>query len=522
MTDVHLFDTRRSEATVWDTDKNIVWGPRPQPEPVQDPYPVTADPMVQRLRPRAESLAGTYVVDPSTPGRHSTIASAFSAITGARAAKQIAGAGPGPQDFALVLIAPGEYRERIRPPDWTAIVSTTGNPDDVRIWADFEDGIKNPVLTPTGACYVEGIHFDGIASYAGDPGAGEAPATIWMVNGQPGASVTLVNIRSTSNNPWLNTGAWQAGDLGSLMAYKSTFEMLDGSQPVNAQTAQAWRSMNPDHRADYIHVDCEAAASEGLVVGMADLGYGARDRFVWTGGTLHHNPDNAAQFFHSSFFQQQNPGNPYNCISYCSPQVTYAGEGEHYWAEPADLEDSIPVGGVAPGSVAYYFPQGLQTVGTLSTGVADTTMSLVPDRWYFVPLDVPEARTLAGYEVEVISGSGTLRAGLWDGQLRGSEFFLEDVQLRPSRWLSQSAPVPVVPGLVQIGRGTYRNTRIYPGPQTWVGIKADAECVVRASATLAAAGLAGYQDLASFPADPELTMVEAGPVPAPVVKTGVV
>lgn len=521
MTDTHVFATDASESTVWDTDGNIVWGPSqsPGPDPSDGPYPETEDPMLLRLRPPTEALQGVYVVDPSTPGRYQNFADAFSAINGARTARHITGAGP--QDFALVLVAPGEYRERLRPPDWTAIVSTTGSPDDVRVWANFDDGVMSPTFAPTGACYVEGIHFDGIASYQGDPGAGNAPATIWLVNGAMGASVTLANVRSTSNNSWLNTGAWQCGDLGSVMAYKCRFEMSAGSQPVNAQTSQAWRSMNPDHRADYIHVDCEASCPEGLVVGLADLRYGAHDRFVWTGGAIRQAPGNTAQFFHAAFLEQWQ--GPHNCETWCTPQVTYAGDGiKHYWAEPDDLADSIPVGGVAPGARAYYYPQALDVVGTLSTGTPDTTMTMTPDRWYFVPLDVHEARTLAGFTVRFVSGSGNVSVGLWDGALRDSRFHDPARLLRPARWRAQNITAPVTAGDVHLGRGLAGNTRLYPGPQSWVGIKVDSECVIAASSTRATTGLVGYQDLATFPSTPQLTIIDSGPAPAPVVKTGII
>lgn len=524
VTETHVYGTDQAEATVWDTAGSIVWGPRqgPAPDPPSGPYPATSDPMVQRLRPPVGSLTNVYLVDPSTPDAYQTINAAFSAVSQGRDAQGIRGSGP--QDFALVLVAPGEYEERLRPPDWTALVSTTGNPDDVRVWWDFEVGpTHGPVLNPTGPCYIEGIHFDGIGHYEGDPGAGNAPATIWLVNGSVGSTVTLVNVRSTSDNEWLNTGAFQCGDASTVMAYRTEFRMSDGSQPMNVQTSQAWRSMNPEHRSEYLYVDCEASCPEGLVVGLADLRHGAYDRLAWTGGTIHQAPGNTAQFFHAAFLDTWQ--GPHNCETFCSPQVTYAGDGvSHTWGEPSDLEDSIPDGGVARTSRAVFYPQALDKVGTLATAAPDSTMTMQAGRWYFAPLEVPEARTLAGFSLDVVSGAaGTLRAALWEGPLRNAEFFNADAQqVAPQKWVSLGASASITPGPVDIGRGSYKRTRIYPGPQMWVGVMADSACTVRASSTLTASGLAMFQDLPTVPATPDPTPLTGSPVPAPVVRTGIV
>ena len=209
------------------------------------------------------------------------------------------GSGPGPQDFALVLVAPGDYEERLRPVDWTALVSTTGDPADVRVWWDFEVGAMHaPVLNPTGACYIEGIHFDGIGHYEGDPGAGNAPATLWLINGATGSTVTLVNVKSTSNNEWLKTGAFQCGDVSTVTAYRTEFIMAEGLQPMNLQTSQAWRSMNPAHRSEYTFIDCEATGAERA---------GRRSRrprirsprpAYMDGRTIHTTPLTTAKYFH--------------------------------------------------------------------------------------------------------------------------------------------------------------------------------------------------------------------------------
>ena len=517
----HVFATDTSEVTVWDTTGNIVWGPDqgPDPTPVDDLYPPTTDPMIERLRPAVDDLQTVLTVDRSDPDAFDTISAAFSAITSGRAGQQLNG-GHGPQDFALILVAPGEYEERLRPPDWTALVSTTGNPDDVRVWWDFEVGpIHAPVLNPTGPCYIEGIHFDGIGHYEGDPGAGNAPATIWLINGANAATVTLVNIRSTSNNEWLNTGAWQAGDLSNVTAYRCTFEMTKGSQPVNAQTSQAWRSMNPAHRSDYIHIDCEAKGEKDLVVGVADLGYGAHDRFIWTGGTIHANELTRAQFFNASINIANNPDSPYNCVSYCTPVVTYAGEGEHYWAEPTDLDASLPVGGVAPGSRAYYYPQALDRVGEIETAEADTTLAMIPGRHYFVPVSLDEARTLAGFSLDITAGSGgVLSAQLWGGRLRNATFHRVDRTMEPEAWKFVSSSAAIAQGTVSLGRGTYKHTRLYPGEQYWLRLTADTACTVAASSALSSDGLAFIQD----PGDPKPVLETAGAMPAPLLKTGIV
>ena len=529
-----LYDRTGAECKVWDTAGRLVFGTPdntsppggtdPGTPPTAWPYPETTDSTILRMRPPAASLVKVYEVDPATPTAYKTINDAYTAVGADRSALGIRGAGP--QDYALVRVAPGRYNERIRPADWTATVSTTGRREDVTIWYDYSAPGSNtagPVLNPGGPCYLEGVTFEAVANFASEPAAGQAPAAIWLVNGAAGASTTLANVASRSNNRYLNTGAWQAGDMASVTAYRCKFEMTDGSQPVNAQTSQAWRSMNPKHRADYIHVDCEASCPEGLVVGVADLGYGAHDRFTWAGGTIHKTGANVAQFFHSSFFQERNPNNPYNCVSYATPStLTYAGEGEHYWSEPADLTSSLPVGGVAPGSRAYYYPQAIDKVGTLATAAPDTTMKMEPNRWYILPLQVDEARTLAGFSLEVVDSSGgNLSAALWDGQVKGATFFQADRRVKPERWLSLGATAPITNGVVNIARGTYKRVRIYPGPQVWVGVKADTACTVRASSTLTQSGLALYQDSASAPGSVSGTPL-TGIAPAPVVKTGVV
>lgn len=517
----HVFATDTSGVTVWDTAGNIVWGPSqsPDPAPVDELYPTTADPMIQRLRPAVDDLQTVLTVDPSDPDAFDSISAAFSAITSARAGQMLNG-GIGPQDFTLVRVAPGDYEERLRPPDWTALVSTTGDPGDVRVWWDFEVGpVHGPVLNPTGPCYIEGIHFDGIGHYEGDPGAGNAPATIWLINGALAATVTLVNVRSTSNNEWLNTGAWQAGDLSNVTAYRCTFEMQKGSQPVNAQTSQAWRSMNPAHRSDYIHIDCEAKGEDDLVVGVADLGYGAHDRFIWTGGTIHSNELTRAQFFNASINIANGPDNPYNCVSYCTPQVTFAGEGEHYWGEPADLDASLPTAGVAPGSRAYYYPQALDRVGEIDPAAADTTLAMEPGRHYYVPVSLDEARTLAGFSLDIIEGAGgVLSAQLWGGRLRDATFHQTGRMVEPSTWMFVSSSTSIVPGMVNLGRGTYKHTRLYPGEQYWIRLTADTACTISASSSLSAGGLSFIQD----PADPKPVPETETAMPAPVLRTGIV
>lgn len=516
MTETHLYGTDRSEVTVWDTDRNIVWGPRPTDEDAAPTYPPTDDPMIERLRPPVDKIRDVLIVDPTTPGRYETITAAFQVAAAIQSSPQVGGASP--ESWVLVLVAPGEYREHLRPPDWTALVSLTGDPDDVRVWEHFTVGpVWSPVINPTGACYVEGIHFDSDADYIGDPGAGNAPATMWQVNAAPGATVTLVNIRSTSRNEWLNTGAFQSGDLSTVTAYRSVFAMEKGSQPANMQTAQNWRSMNPDHRSDYIFIDCEASCPEGLVVGLADLRSGAHDRLIWTGGTIHQAPGNTAQFFHAAFLDQYT--GPHNCETYCTPEVTYAGDGEiHTWGEPADLAGSIPEGGVGPGSRAYYYPQALSETAPIPTGAADTTLTLVPGRHYFVPVPLAEARTLAGYALDVTSGTASITVQLWGGPTRGGQFFRPGRAVDPQAWKYSTTTVTGAPGTVAFPRGSASNIRLYPGEQQWIRITADAACTVAASSTLAAGGLVYTQD----PDDPDPILQTAGAVPVPVLRTGIV
>ena len=529
-----LYDRTGAERKVWDTTGRLVFGtPDDTPPPggtgpggpaTAWPYPETDDSTILRMRPPAAGLVKVYEVDPATPTAYKTINDAYTAVGADRSALGIRGAGP--QDYALIRVAPGRYNERIRPPDWTATVSTTGRREDVTIWYDYSAPGSNtagPVLNPGGPCYIEGVTFEALANFASEPAAGQAPAAIWLVNGTAGASTTLANVASRSNNRYLNTGAWQAGDMSTITAYRCKFEMTDGSQPVNAQTSQVWRSMVPEHHATYLHIDCEASAPEGLVVGMADLGYGAADEFIWSGGRIGKTDKTVAQFFHSSFFIERAPNNPYNCVSYVSPQVTYAGEGEHYWSLPADLDTRIPTGGVASMSKAWYNVVNPEAGGVIPTGVSDTTMVLEANRWYFVPLPVTEARNWAGAEVEVVDGSsGNVSVALWQGAAKGAVRYNTVYKQVPTSWLTMGATAPITTGKVAVSRGTYQRVRIYPGPQVWVGVKADTTCTVKATASPADAALAYYVDNAGFPGGAPAVLAHNGPVPLVTVKTGVV
>lgn len=523
MTEVHLFDTRRSEVTVWDTGRNIVWGPRPQPDPPDPnwPFPETTDQLVQQARPA--TWAAVYDVAADGSGDFTTVGAALNAEQGRREAVQIQGAGP--QDYAILRIHPGVYEEKIRSFNQWALVGVSGDRDDVLITADM-DPTDNPTLSATQSMYVESVTFSATYSETAVPPPGDTRAVVWNSNAGPDTTIIFVNVRTDSRNAVLNSCAMQPGHRNSYLFYRCRFEThglpsqighSNGFQPFNVQTGLDVRYPNrPDLSSDVVCIDCEAVTdSDALVVGVSDLGSGTDDRIVWAGGDIAFDPSwQVAQYFHSKY--HSSTYGDYRVKSWVTPEVAYAGEAvegvDLFWEEPAALEDWLPTGAVGPKAQEYFFPQALDTVGNLRTGAPSGSFTMTPGRWYFIPVSTQEARTLAGFTLNVTShagAGGTLRAALWDGPPNVEE---------PKRWLSLGGSSPLTTGTVDVHRGTYRNVRLYPGALLWVGVMADQECTVAAAQQTRAY----YQDAPAVPANPVATPLAAGLAPAPVVKTGVV
>ena len=517
------WDTAGAVASVWDTAGTLVWGsgaPGPEPQPGW-PFPTTEDSLVLQARPAAWAVVYEVAADGSQD--YTSISAALDAEQGRRSAAQIQGVGP--QDYAIVRVHPGVYEEKIRSfPQW-ALVGVTGERDDVLITADM-DATDNPVLSATQSMYVENVTFSATYSVLEVPPPGDTRAVVWNSNAGPDTTIVFVNVRTDSRNAVLNSCAMQPGHRNTYLFYRCRFEThglpsqtgrSNGFQPFNVQTGLDVRYPNrADLGSDVICIDCEAVTdSDELVTGVSDLGSGTSDRIAWIGGDITFDPSwQVAQYFHSKYHSSTHKD--YRAHSWVTPEVAFAGEAvegvDLHWQEPTDLEAWLPSGAVGPKARDYFYPQALDTIGELPTGTPTGTFTMQPGRWYYIPVPTTEARTLAGFSLDVTSYTGTggkLHAALWDCPPNVDE---------PKRWLSFGSSSPIAEGTVTVHRGTYRNVRLYPGALLWVGVMADQECVVSA----AVQERAFYQDAPAAPAAPTATAIPAGLVPAPVVRTGIV
>lgn len=518
-----VWDTEGAEASVWDTAGTLVWGsgaPGPEPQPGW-PFPTTEDSLVLQARPAAWAVVYEVAADGSQD--YTSISAALDAEQGRRSAAQIQGVGP--QDYAIVRVHPGVYEEKIRSfPQW-ALVGVTGERDDVLITADM-DATDNPVLSATQSMYVESVTFTATYSETAVPPPGDTRAVVWNSNAGPDTTIVFVNVRTDSRNAVLNSCAMQPGHRNTYLFYRSRFEThglpsqtghSNGFQPFNVQTGLDVRYPNrADLGSDVICIDCEAVTdSDELVTGVSDLGSGTSDRIAWIGGDITFDPSwQVAQYFHSKYHSSTHKD--YRAHSWVTPEVAFAGEAvegvDLHWQEPPDLEAWLPSGAVGPKARDYFYPQALDTTGELPTGTPSGAFTMQPGRWYYIPVATTEARTLAGFSLDVTSYTGTggkLHAALWDCPPNVDE---------PKRWRSFGSSSPIAEGTVTVHRGTYRNVRLYPGALLWVGVMADQECVVSA----AVQERAFYQDAPAAPAAPTATAIPAGLVPAPVVRTGIV
>lgn len=454
---------------------------------------------------------------------YTTISAALDAEQGRRSAEQIRGFGP--QDYAIVRVHPGVYEEKVRSFSQWALVGVTGDRDDVLVTADM-DAADNPVLSATQSIYVENVTFSATYSVLDVPPPGDTRAVVWNSNAGQDTTIIFVNVRTDSRNAVLNSCAMQPGHRNTYLFYKCRFEThglpsqtgrSNGFQPFNVQTGLDIRYPNrADLGSDVICIDCQAATdSDKLVTGVSDLGSGTSDRVAWVGGDIAFDPSwQVAQYFHSKY--HSSTYKDYRVKSWVTPEVTFAGEAisgvDLHWEEPAELESWLPASAVGPKARDYFYPQSLDAVGELPAGTPTETFAMLPGRWYYVPISTDEARTLAGFSLDVTSYTGTggnLRAALWDCPPHIDE---------PNRWLSFGSSSPIAEGTVTVHRGTYRNVRLYPGALLWVGVMADQECLVDA----AAQERAFYQDAPTVPVTPAGIAIPTGPVPAPVVKTGIV
>lgn len=524
VTETHVYRTDQSAVSVWDTNGTLVWGAGSSPvdpDPDPWPYPATADPLIQQARP--ESWAAVYDVSQDGNGDFSTIGEALGAEQARRSGASLRGVGP--QDYAIVRLHPGTYEEKIGSFAQWALVGVSGNRDDTIVAADM-DASDGATLAATQSMYVENVTFSSTYSGIAVPPPGDTRATVWNSNAGPDTTIVFVNVRTVSNNAVLNSCAMQPGHRNTYLFYRCSFEkwglpsqvgqsVFDA--PFNVQTGLDVRyPSTPALGSDVILVDCEAATdSNALIAGVADLGSGTYDRVAWIGGTLHYDETwQRAQWYHSHYFDSRYED--YQVHSWCTPQVAFAGEAvegvDLFWEEPTDLADWLPTGAVGPKAREYFYPQALETVGTLPTGTPTGSFTMQAGRWYYIPVTTAEARTLAGFTLDVTSYTGTggtLRAALYDCPPGADE---------PKRWRTFGGSSPLAEGAVNVHRGTYKNVRLYPGALLWVGVMADQECVVSA----AVQERAFYQDAPAALAAPTAAAIPAGIVPAPAVRTGIV
>ena len=525
----HVYDINGSEVPVYDTAGNRVWGPAevttpadPGPtEPAAWPFPATTDPLVEMVRPA--EWATVYDVGPGQ--QYTSINAAIAAEKNRRDSLGIRNVGP--QDYAVVRIHPGVYDERLGGFSNIALVGVTGDRADVVVSKDM-DADDGAVLAPTQSIYVENITFSSTYSVDEVPPPGDTRATVWNSNALQDTTIVFVNVRTVSNNAVLNSCATQPGHRNMHFFYRCRFEKWGlpsqvGTNkfdaPFNVQTGLNVRMPNkPKLGSDILIQDSEAATDCGtLIAGVADLGSGTYDRVAWVGGKLEFDPSwQRAQWYHSHYWSSSEKN--YQVHSWYPEGAAFAGEAvlgqDLHTGAPADIDAWYPTGAVGPKPRNFFFPQALDKVGEIPTAAPDGTMQMAPNRWYYIPVGSAEARTWAGAYLNVVSTTGgNLRAGLWRADANRDA---------PHTWLSLGHVSPLTVGNVSIHRGTYKNARMYPGDQLWVGIMADTPCTVAASSTLTGIGKVYTQDSTSVIANPAPTLLAVGPAPAPVVKTGVV
>ena len=535
----HIYNSNGTEVSVYDTDGNRVWGPDaptgtppadPGPaKPTSWPFPETTDPIIQAVRPT--TWATVYEVGQGQD--YPTIKSALDAEQARRNAETIRNIGP--QDFAILRLHPGVYDEKIRSFGQYALVGTTTNRADVRVQKDM-DADNGAVLPAVMSIYVENVTFSSTYSATTVPPPGDTRATVWNSNSMQDSTITFCNVNTISNNAVLNSCAMQPGHRNTHFFYKCKFETIGlESQkrknvfdaPFNVQTGLDVRRPNlPALSSDVMVLDSEAATDCGnLIAGVADLGSGTNDRVAWVGGTLHFDPSwQRAQWYHSHYWNSGHKD--YRVHSWAPEGSVFAGEAvegaDLHWGAPDDAEAWRPVGGVGPKARRFFFPQALDKVGELPTATPTSTMQMVPNRWYYIPVTSEEARTWAGVRLNVTQATGgKLRAGLWRAEANKDA---------PHTWLSLGHESALTVGDVHVHRGTYRNVRIYPGDRLWVGVMADTACTVAAADVGSANRLdmsgisqgVWSQDSTTVVANPTPTAVASGLIPAPVVKTGIV
>jgi len=485
-------------------------------------------PLSRKIKPTV--FVKTYTVDKLNPAVYQTIAAAFSAIDLDRQTLGISGAGP--QDYVLVDIAPGDYNERLPAREWVAVVGRTGNPADVRIWVDLDpEGLAStPVFPATAGGYVEGVTIECLSQTDHEETTpGYTGAAIWQPNGLPFATTILVNVVARSRSIYHNSCALQPGNRSSIWFVNCVFEQIangpnqigkhdSGTQPFNIQTGMDVRDWGSQNAADMIVVDSHVHTDgTTMVAGLIDLGgRDVADTFVWSGGSIDFDPSwQTTAFFHGDFWHEKYDqlGQPrwYSCWTWLDNQAVTSQLNDcvvdrYRLGLPPDFDARVPLAGIGPGTRQHYYPQALDKVSTVfPPQVTATTGSPVANRWYFLPVTISEAYTLRGavQQVNAYAGSGgQVRYGIWTGTTK------------PSAWRSLGALANLATGTVTMGRGTYKNGRIYPGDTLWFGVLfTDASVTIPMDSGLAGAKTVYYQDVAAgagVPGTPTVTVLPAG------------
>lgn len=141
-------------------------------------WPSSGNATLLSIRPQGR-LLGTLTVDPAFPVTATNFWTVNAA--GAKAHDLIYADGlrtslswndypqldAGPDYRVDIIIASGTYNQTVSLPDWTNLVSVTGNPADVEIYNNANSG---GVMHQYAACYVEGITFHSVDNGTTDPG----------------------------------------------------------------------------------------------------------------------------------------------------------------------------------------------------------------------------------------------------------------------------------------------------------------------------------------------------------------
>lgn len=316
-------------------------------------WPTAGDSTIASMRPTGRLLA-TLTVDPALPvtgtNKHTVGAAMDAAKLLQTADAQNSGlsflGNLGPDYRVDIIIAPGEYDESVGTGEWINLVGATGDPADVVIFSNDNGG---GVLHSFGATYVEGITF-----WSQDNGGGAAsgPKYAWHITVSDGTSIA-VNCVFLDENVSGGSGAlgMDGGDGTYTLFYGCT---ITGASPPTITNLHG--QLDPLEPLTVAFVNCTTNGN----VGYSQLDTGVTDQ-LWVINTL-------------------NGGSPATPVTSGSVTVHTSGT----WP--------VPVGGVSPHDLAYYYPSSVGSARTETIGSGDQAAFSPPvGRTYYVPLTVAQA-----------------------------------------------------------------------------------------------------------------------------------